>query len=89
MSDRCDLISINGILQRPANKDMVEGYLDGFGDKGRDDLPYSLSSNRSASYVHGWLNGRDDRRGYPRASFLEISRRADEAMRMDDEARHE
>lgn len=45
--------------------EMTEGYLDGRTDD-REELPPSLS-NRSASYRHGWLNGRDDRLGTPRA----------------------
>lgn len=73
------------ILGRPANDDMVEGYLDGFKDH-RNHLPESLA-NRSASYVHGWMNGRDDRTGNPRSTFHEIMRRANEAMAIDDMAR--
>lgn len=60
-----------------ADEDMIEGYLDGFTDD-RDELPTSFA-NRSESYRHGWLNGRDDRRGRPRAtagSLRELSRTA-------------
>ena len=46
--------------------EMVEGYLDGFTDD-RLDYPPGLA-NRGACYRHGWLNGRDDRIGRPRAS---------------------
>lgn len=47
--------------------DMVEGYRDGFD---RDAVP--PGQNRSRSYVLGWLNGRDDRAGRPRASAAEL-----------------
>lgn len=52
------------ILGRPANEEMVEGYRDGL-DMGSPEP----SDNRSASYRHGFANGRDDRAGKPRASF--------------------
>lgn len=71
--------------ERPANDDMVEGYLDGFKDH-REHLPESLA-NRSASYVHGWLNGRDDRMRNPRSSARDLRELADEAMDEDDKAR--
>ena len=45
--------------------EMVEGYLDGCKDE-RDALPEN--TNRSRAYVHGWLNGRDDRLRKPRDS---------------------
>ena len=48
--------------------DMVEGYHDGLTDE-RDALPDSLT-NRSAAYIHGWLNGRDDRLKLPRQSAV-------------------
>lgn len=70
------------MTDRPANADMVEGYMDGSKDE-RAELPASLS-NRSRSYCHGWLNGRDDRRMKPRASAQELRYMADEAMRLDD-----
>ena len=75
-------MSENPTTGRPANDDMVEGYLDGYKDT-RDALPESLS-NRSRSYQHGWLNGRDDRCGKPRASYAAIFAAAEEAMRLDD-----
>lgn len=62
-----------------ANDEMVEGYRDGLTDD-RLDMP---ASNRSASYQHGWLNGRDDRVGTPRASAAELRERADQAMAAD------
>jgi hypothetical protein len=52
-----------------ANADIVDGYFDGRED---DRTEYPEASNRSAFYRHGWLNGRDDRIGKPRASAAEI-----------------
>lgn len=69
----------------PANDDMVkgyfEGYFDGFKDD-RDDFPESLS-NRGAAYRHGWLNGRDDRHGTPRAAAADLRAAAQTAMAQD------
>lgn len=64
-----------------ANDDMVEGYNDGLKDE-RLLFPKSMS-NRSASYRHGWLNGRDDRLRRPRASARVLDALADDAMRRD------
>lgn len=64
---------------RPANQDMIDGYLDGF----NLDNP-EPSENRSASYRHGFANGRDDRRGTPRASAQELREAADRAMEEDE-----
>ena len=64
-----------------ASDDMVEGYLDGFKDD-RNDMPTSLS-NRSASYRHGWANGRDDRRHRPRASTSVLRRELVDAIAKD------
>jgi hypothetical protein len=66
----------------PANADMVEGFLDGYRDD-RTDLPASLA-NRSRSYRHGWLNGRDDRVRKPRASYEIIRAQAEQAMLLDE-----
>jgi hypothetical protein len=67
------------ILGRPADQEMIEGYRDGL------DLNCpEPSSNRSHSYRHGFANGRDDRKGKPRASFEELTRQADGAMMRDD-----
>lgn len=62
-----------------ANDEMVEGYMDGLKDD-RLDMP---ASNRSASYQHGWLNGRDDRVRKPRASATELRVLADLAIAYD------
>lgn len=61
-----------------ANDDMIQGYNDGF-----DRDAVSPGPNRSASYVHGWKNGRDDRLGTPRATAAELRAKGDEAMRLD------
>lgn len=45
--------------------EIVEGYFDGR-KSDLDELPEG--SNRSDGYKHGWRNGRDDRKGSPRAS---------------------
>jgi hypothetical protein len=68
------------VIGRPANADMVQGYIDGL-----DLNAPEPSANRSASYRHGFANGRDDRRGKPRAPFAEISAAADVAMAEDDQ----
>lgn len=52
---------------------MAEGYRDGFADH-RPDYPHA--TNREPEYVHGWLNGRDDRIGSPRATADELRIRA-------------
>ena len=58
--------------------EMVEGYLDGF-----DPSSPEPSDNRSHSYRHGWLNGRDDRRGQPRAAAAVLRKAAVAAMEAD------
>jgi ribosome modulation factor len=62
--------------------DMVEGYRDGLDDD-RAECPASMS-NRSHSYRHGWLNGRDDRLRKPRASAAELRILADLALAQDE-----
>jgi hypothetical protein len=61
---------------------MVEGYRDGFKDD-RVEYPDSLL-NRGYAYRHGWLNGRDDRVGKPRASADELRALGDTAMALDE-----
>lgn len=63
------------------NDEMVEGYIDGFGAEEMD-FPDRLT-NRGEAYKHGWLNGRDDRIGKPRASFSRLIRRAADAIAKD------
>jgi hypothetical protein len=69
-------ITLSQLLELPTPADMVDGYLDGFEDE-RDEYP--AQSNRSEAYRHGWLDGRDDRLGTPRASAQVIR---DEAARI-------
>ena len=61
-----------------AEAEMMEGYRDGREDT-RDEPP--SMSNRSPAYIHGWLNGRDDRTKKPRATAEELRRRASVALR--------
>jgi hypothetical protein len=63
-----------------ANEEMIEGYMDGFCDNRQD---YPERSNRSASYRHGWLNGRDDRIRQPRASYPTLLEAAETAVEQD------
>jgi hypothetical protein len=67
-------------MGRMANDEMVRGYLDG-----RNlDCP-EPSDNRSASYRHGFLNGRDEILGRPpRASYKTLCEAADRAMDEDE-----
>lgn len=58
--------------------EMVEGYRDG-----RDPDSPEPSANRSASYVHGFLNGRDDRAGSPQAPATVLRLAADAAIAHD------
>lgn len=62
-----------------ANDQMVEGYRDGLDL----DSP-EPSANRSASYRHGFANGRDDRRGKPRDSCENLIKQANLAMLLDE-----
>jgi hypothetical protein len=58
--------------------EMTEGYLDGFSPDSPDP-----SGNRSASYRHGFLNGRDDLNHKPRDSAANLRRQADLAIEQD------
>ena len=51
------------------SSEAMSGYCDGRADD-RDEFP--SHSNRSEAYRHGWLNGRDDRLGKPRATAQEL-----------------
>lgn len=73
-----DPASKTTIQRRPANDEMVQGYMDGY-----DLSAPEPSSNRSHSYRHGFARGRDDRSGKPGGSCDELSRLADLAMEMD------
>jgi hypothetical protein len=75
-------MKINGIETRPANDEMVQGYLDGFD---RNNPP--PSENRSHSYRHGFANARDDLDRNPRASAQKLREMADQAMDLDDRSK--
>lgn len=64
---------------RPANEEMIQGYVDG-----ADPNSPEPSTNRSNSYRHGFANGRSDRAKKSRASYDELIRMADEAMDADE-----
>jgi hypothetical protein len=65
-------------IRRPANDDMVEGYMDG-----RDlDAP-EPSANRSHSYRHGFAVGRAEKVGKTLGTFDQVNRMADAAMDAD------
>ena len=68
------------LIGMSANQEMIEGFLDGYDL----DCP-EPSDNRSRSYRHGFANGRDDRRGKPRASAAELSKQANAAMICDEQ----
>jgi hypothetical protein len=74
--------SSGAMIRRPANNEMVEGYMDGF-----DLNNPEPSSNRSHSYRHGFANGRADKRQTSRGyTFEELEHMADEAMDKDNQA---
>jgi hypothetical protein len=68
------------MTRRTANDEMVQGYLDGFDA----DNP-EPSANRTHSYRHGFANGRDDLRGKPRATAVELRQQAEVAMLLDEQ----
>lgn len=57
---------------------MSEGFLDGYDP----DSP-EPSANRSASYRHGFANGRDDINHSPRALAADLRQAAEEALAAD------
>lgn len=61
-------------------QDMMDGYFDGLADHRPE---YPADSNRSASYAHGWRNGRDDRMKNPRATAQVLREAAERAVAMD------
>ena len=65
-------------LMSPTPREMIEGYLDGL-----DLSSPEPSLNRSHCYRHGFANGRDDRRGKPRACSAELWRQYEAAMAAD------
>lgn len=67
--------------ERPANDEMIHGFLDGY-----DLNSPEPSSNRSASYRHGFFAGRLDRtpENWGKYSANDIRRMAGKAMNADD-----
>lgn len=70
--------------ERPANEEMLQGFLDGY-----DLSSPEPSSNRSASYRHGFMVGRIDKTPelWGKRSADELRRMADAAM--DEDAKTE
>lgn len=66
-------------MTRPANAEMVEGFRDGY-----DMSAPEPSTNRSASYRHGFMCGRIDKGQIASPGFEALERMADEAMSDDD-----
>lgn len=62
--------SLNG---SPRLNEMIEGYHDG---RESDRTELHKGHNYSVAYVHGWLNGRDDRLGKPRERAAVLKARA-------------
>lgn len=60
---------------------MLEGYRDG-----RDPVAPEPSGNRSASYRHGFANGRDDLNHSPRSSADHLRYLAQQAIEEDSNA---
>ena len=69
------------IVEPKANADMIEGFL-----VGCVLFVSEPSANRSRSYRHGFMVGRAEKENR-RIAFDEVTRMADEAMRLDDEDR--
>lgn len=65
---------------KPANAEMVEGYLDG-----RDLNAPAPSANRSHSYRHGFMVGRAEKMNHkPAAPYEKLNELADAAMAKDE-----
>lgn len=65
---------------RPANDDMVRGFMDGYDKNSPDPGP-----NTSMCYRHGFECGRDDLLCRVRFSAAELRQMADEAMEYDED----
>jgi len=65
--------------RRPANDDMVQGYMDGY-----DLTAPEPSANRSASYRHGFIVGRGEKTGMLAGDYMNLNKAADAAMDADD-----
>ena len=66
-------------MSRPANQEMVQGYIDG-----TDPNNPEPNDNRSHSYRHGFAMARADRSGKPAGDPKKLHEMADEAMRKDE-----
>jgi hypothetical protein len=66
-------------MTRPANDDMVQGFMDGY-----DLTAPEPSGNRSNSYRHGFMCARIDKGKVASPSFEKLNRMADEAMEADE-----
>jgi hypothetical protein len=66
-------------MSKPANDDMVRGYMDGY-----DLNAPEPSENRSASYRHGFMVGRGEKTKTLVGTFESLNRRADAAMTEDE-----
>ena len=71
--------------ERPLEEMFLDEMIEGYRDGRHPDCP-EPSANRSVSYLHGFLNGRDDRAGSPRAPAEVLRLMADKAIK-DDVAR--
>jgi hypothetical protein len=58
-----------------AADEMYEGYMDGLSAESPEP-----SGNRTPAYIHGFLNGRDDRRGCSRAPAVALRIEAAKAI---------
>jgi len=66
-------------MNRPANTEMVEGFMDGY-----DLSAPEPSSNRSASYRHGFMCARIDKGLLAPMDPKKLHQMADDAMNADD-----
>jgi hypothetical protein len=67
-------------MTRPANDEMIAGFRDGY-----DLTAPEPSTNRSASYRHGFMCGRIDKHVISwSGTSIDLSKLADEAMETDD-----
>lgn len=67
-------------VERPANTEMIQGFMDGY-----DLTAPEPSSNRSASYRHGFMCARIDKRVIlENYSAGQLRKMADDAMAQDD-----
>jgi hypothetical protein len=64
---------------KPANEDMVQGYMDGY-----DLNAPEPSANRSHSYRHGFAVGRAEKQGGKLGDYRTLSAAADAAMEKDE-----